>query len=194
MITSVSPKRVLVACEYTATVRDAFRALGHDAWSCDFKPTEGDPKFHYEGDVFDIIQDGWDLMIAHPPCVYLAVSGNRWYANSMLREMAVDFVWNLWIQEIPQICIENPVGVLNSRLDELPKPQYVQPWQFGDPFQKKTGLWLKNLPPLEPTKIVEPGDFVIHGGKKIPKWYSNHKSLRDRTFPGIAQAMANQWG
>ena len=158
---------VLVACEFSGIVRDAFRKRGHNAWSCDLLPCEGDPRWHYQGDVTHLIEeprlsvsclvDDWDLMIAHPPCTHLAVSGARWFKDKETEQAdAIRFVETLWNADIPRICIENPVGVL-PRLSSLGHAtQWIQPWQFGHGETKKTGLWLKNLPPLESTDIVIP--------------------------------------
>lgn len=185
--------RVLIACEYSGRVRDAFSAKGHNAVSCDLLPTESEGQ-HYKGDIFDILYDGWDLMIAHPPCTALALSGNRWYANTHARKEAITFVEKLWEAPIDKICIENPKGVLSTQ-SILGKPtQTIHPWEHGDPYIKPTLLWLKNLPEIAPTNIVDQGEVVIHGGKKIPKWYSNREFNRDLTFQGIANAMADQWG
>lgn len=187
--------KVLVACEYSGIVSQAFRDRGHQAISCDIKENElTGRQFHYLGNVLDILDNGWDLMIAHPPCTYLTVAGNKHYAHRPdLYEPAYEFVMQLANAPIERICIENPPGRL-SRMWRKPD-QYVQPFWFGDPFRKKTGLWLKNLPALVPTKEVEPEEYhVTTGGKRIAKWYSNNKKLRDRTFQGIADAMANQWG
>ena len=155
--------KVLIACEYSGAVRDAFIKQGHDAMSCDILPTDVTGP-HYQGDVFDVINDGWDLMIAHPPCTYLAVSGNRWLYNKdgskneerwRNREAGLDFVRALMDAPIERIAVENPVSVISS---EIRKPdQIIQPWQFGDEAQKTTCLWLKNLPKLKPTKIVGQG-------------------------------------
>lgn len=185
--------RVLVACEYTGVVREAFWARGHEAWSCDIRPAEDGSLRHYQGDVMDIINDGWDLMIAHPPCTHLASSGARWFKDKQEeQEDAVEFVRLLMSSPIPQICIENPIGVLSTLIR---KPdQIVHPWMFGEPYRKSTCLWLDGLPLLQPTDIVGEGEVVIHGGKRIPKWYSNNKKMRDRTFQGMANAMAEQWG
>jgi hypothetical protein len=141
----------------------------------------------------DIIDDGWDLMIAHPPCTHLAVSGARWFKyKEKEQEEAVEFFIALAEADIPQICIENPVSIMSSRWC---KPtQIIQPWMFGDPYTKTTCLWLENLPPLVSTNIVDKGEFVIHGGKRISKWYSNRTFARDKTFEGVARAMASQWG
>lgn len=153
--------RVLVACEYSGTVRDAFAALGHDAWSCDLLPTER-PGQHYVGDVRDMLHAAqWDLMIAHPPCTYLSVSGMHWTTRGLrdpkLTEDALDFVRLLMDAPIPRICVENPISVISSRIR---KPeQIIQPWQFGDDASKKTCLWLKGLPQLEHTVIVPPARY-----------------------------------
>lgn len=184
--------RVLVACEFSGTVREEFAKLGHDAWSCDILPSDI-PGQHYQCDVLEVLNREWDLMIAHPPCTHLASSGARWWANKgQEQEDSVRFVRQLAEAPIERIAIENPVGYLSTAWR---KPdQIVQPWQFGDEYQKTTCLWLKGLPLLEPTKVVGKGEFVIHGGKKIPKWYSNRTMDRSKTFPGIARAMAEQWG
>lgn len=153
--------RVLVACEYSGTVRDAFAARGHDAWSCDLLPTET-PGQHYAGDVRDMLHAApWDLMIAHPPCTYLSVSGMHWTTRGLrdpqLTEDALDFVRLLMAAPIPRICVENPISVISSRIR---KPeQIIQPWQFGDDASKKTCLWLKGLPQLERTVIVPPAGY-----------------------------------
>jgi site-specific DNA-cytosine methylase len=145
--------KVLIACEYSGTVRDAFAALGHDATSCDLLPTERSGK-HYQGNVFDIIGEGWDMMVAHPPCTHLAVSGSRWFdLKREEQEEALEFVRCLLAAPIPHIALENPVSIISSRIR---KPdQIIQPWQFGHGEQKATCLWLKGLPLLRPTKIVE---------------------------------------
>ena len=145
--------KVLIACEYSGTVRDAFKALGHDAISCDLLPTDK-PGKHYKGNVFDIINDGFDLMIAHPPCTHLAVSGARWFKEKQKEQAdALEFVRKLMNANIQKIAIENPVSIISSRIR---KPdQIIQPWQFGHGETKKTCLWLKNLPKLQPTNIVE---------------------------------------
>ena len=187
--------KVLIACEYSGRVRDAFIAQGHDAISCDLLPTDS-PGPHYQGDVKDILDDGFDLMIAHPPCTHLAVSGAKhfWRKEKEQKE-ALNFVRLLMNCNIPRWCIENPISIISSRI-RAPN-QIIQPYEYGDPFQKSTCLWLKNLPPLKPTKIVDKGEFYISpSGKKLPKWYSEDKSWisRSRTFQGIANAFGNQWG
>lgn len=180
--------RVLVACEFSGTVRDAFRRLGHDAMSCDLLPTEA-PGPHYQGDVRDVLGDGWDLMVAHPPCTHLAVSGARWWAEKQAeQEQALDFVRLLLDAPIPRIALENPVGRISTAI--RPPDQYVQPWQFGHGETKKTGLWLKNLCPLVPTNVVEGREPRIHHMAPGPdRW-----KKRSLTYSGIAQAMAEQWG
>ena len=187
--------KVLVACEYSGRVRDAFIAQGHDAISCDLLPTDS-PGPHYQGDVKDILDDGFDLMIAHPPCTHLAVSGAKhfWRKEKEQKE-ALNFVRLLMNCNIPRWCIENPISIISSRI--RPPDQIIQPYEYGDPFQKSTCLWLKNLPLLKPTKIVDKGEFYISpSGKKLPKWYCEDKSWvsRSRTFQGIANAFGNQWG
>lgn len=181
---------VLVACEYSGTVRDAFRALGHDAMSCDLLETEA-PGPHYVGDVRDVLDESWDLMIAHPPCTHLSVSGARHFAAKRAdgrQQAALNFVRLLIAAPIPRICIENPVSIISSHI--VPATQTIQPWMFGHGETKATCLWLKNLPPLEPTNVVEGREARIH---KMPPGPDRWKE-RSRTFKGIAQAMAAQWG
>lgn len=180
--------RVLVACEFSGTVRDAFAARGHDAMSCDLLPTDK-PGNHYQGDVFDVINDGWDLMIAHPPCTHLAVSGARWFKDKICEQQeALEFVAELLVCGINKIALENPISIISSHIR---KPdQIIQPWQFGHGETKATCLWLKNLPKLVPTNIVEGRADRIH---KIPPGPNRWKE-RSRTYRGIAEAMATQWG
>lgn len=180
--------RVLVACEYSGVVRDAFRGLGHDAVSCDLLPTEVDGP-HYQGDVSDLLHDGWDLMIAHPPCTHLAVSGSRWFKNKQLEQAeALTFVGALMAAPIGKIAIENPISIISSRIR---KPdQIIQPWQFGHGETKATCLWLKNLPKLIPTNIVDGREARVHRMSPGPDRWKN----RSRTYAGIAMAMAEQWG
>jgi hypothetical protein len=159
--------KILVACEYSGKVREAFKALGHDATSCDLLPTDL-PGKHYQGDVFDIINDGWDLMIAHPPCTYLSVSGMHWTTRGLrdpkLTEDALTFVKLLMDAPIPRIAIENPISVISSRIR---KPdQIIQPWWFGEDASKKTCIWLKNLPLLLPTNML-PGDAKTRRGNQV---------------------------
>ena len=192
--------KVLIACEYSGVVRDAFLKRGHDAMSCDLLPTDA-PGPHYQGDVFDIINDGWDLMVAHPPCTYLSVSGMHWTTRGLrdpqLTEDALAFVRRLMAAPVERIAIENPVSVISSRIR---KPdQIIQPWWFGHDASKKTCLWLKNLPPLTPTDML-PGDAktrrgnqTASGQNKLPPSKDRWK-IRSSTYPGIADAMAAQWG
>lgn len=216
--------RVLVACEYSGRVRDAFSALGHDAMSCDLLDAE-QPGKHYQGDVRDVINDGWDLMIAHPPCTYLSVSGMHWTTRGLrdpqLTEDALAFVRVLMGAPVPRIAIENPVSVISNRIR---KPdQIIHPYQFGEDASKKTCLWLKGLPLLTPTKIIMPrliccgrevpnsdkyGCPNCNGAKAArPRWRnqcdSGQNKLgpgedrwkdRSRTYRGVAEAMARQWG
>ena len=182
--------RVLVACEFSGTVRDAFARRGHDAWSCDLLPTER-PGQHIEGDALDVLGDGWDLMVAHPPCTHLAVSGARWFPQKRAdgrQQAALDFVRALLDAPIPRIALENPVSVISSHIR---KPdQTIQPWQFGHGEVKRTCLWLKNLPELRPTKVVEGREARVH--KLTPS--EDRWKLRSVTYQGIADAMAEQWG
>jgi site-specific DNA-cytosine methylase len=181
--------RVLIACEYSGTVRDAFISEGHEAVSCDLLPTDV-PGPHYKGDVFDVINDDWDLMIAHPPCTHLAVSGARHFAAKIAdgrQQAALDFVQRLLDAPIALIALENPVSIISSRIR---KPdQIIQPWQFGHGETKATCLWLKGLPLLRPTNIVAGREARIH---RMPPSPSRWK-LRSTTFKGIAEAMAAQW-
>jgi hypothetical protein len=194
--------KVLVACEYSGTVRDAFRAAGHDALSCDLLPTDV-PGPHYQGDVADIINDGWDLMVAHPPCTYLCSSGLHWNKRrperAQMTEDALKFVQFLLDAPIPHIALENPIGCIGTRIRKA--DQTIQPWQFGHDASKSTCLWLKNLPLLTPTAVVEPR---IANGKK--RWANQTDSgqnrlppsedrwkIRSETYAGIAAAMVAQW-
>jgi hypothetical protein len=210
-------KKVLIACEESQAVTIAFRRLGFEAFSCDTLPsTGGHPEWHYQQDVFEVINKGWDLMIAHPPCTYLSVSGAKHLYNkdgspneeryNNQRE-ALLFVKQLMDANIKHIAIENPISVISTKLC---KPdQIVQPYWFGDSASKSTCLWLKNLPKLEPTDMVDKGQFKEWIGKngktkKQPMWYyealtkakttQERRGLRSKTFQGIADAMANQWG
>lgn len=195
--------RVLVACEYSGRVRDAFIAAGHDAMSCDLLSTDvAGP--HYQGDVLDIINDGWDLMVAHPPCTYLSVSGMHWTTRGLrdpqLTEDALDFVRKLLDAPIGMIALENPVSVISSRIR---KPdQIINPYEFGHDASKKTCLWLKNLPKLASTNLIEPriingrkrwGNQTDSGQNKLAPSDDRWK-IRSETYKGIAEAMANQWG
>lgn len=211
--------KVLVACEYSGTVRDAFAKKGHDAWSCDILPTETIGN-HIQECVLKVINQGWDLMIAHPPCTYLTVTGNKWFYHpddkylpvserrphprfpnrKKDREDAIKFFMQLANSGIPKLCIENPVGIMSTKWR---KPdQIIQPYEFGHSEAKKTCLWLDGLPKLEHTKIVEPEYVTFKSGKRMSKWYSDavklpkheRMKLRSKTFQGIADAMAEQWG
>ena len=184
----VRPLRVLVACEFSGTVRDAFCARGHDAWSCDLLETEN-PGQHLRCDVRDVLGDGWDLMICHPPCTHLAVSGARWFKDKLVEQAdALEFVRLLLDAPIQRIALENPVSIISSRVR---KPdQVIQPWQFGHSETKATCLWLKGLLKLVPTNIVEGREARVH---KMPP-SENRWRERSRTFAGIADAFAAQWG
>ena len=204
--------KILVACEESQAITIKLRDLGHEAFSCDILPCSGGhPEWHLQGDVFNYVNKGWDLMIAHPPCTYLSVSGARHLYNKdgsknleryENQKLALEFVQKLMDVPIPRIAIENPVSVISTKIR---KPdQIVQPWMFGDEATKTTCLWLKNLPKLEPTKIVGKGERTIFkSGKSHPKWYadafalaktpSERRNLRSKTFQGMANAMAEQW-
>ena len=195
--------RVLVACEFSGIVRDSFAAKGHTALSCDLLPTDR-PGPHYQGDVLDILGDGWDLMIAFPPCTYLCSSGLHWNKRRPERavetEKALDFVRLLLESPIHKIALENPVGCIGTRI--RPYDQAIQPYQFGHDASKKTCLWLKNLPLLRPTEMVEPrlvngkprwGNQTDSGQNKLPP-SKDRWALRSETYKGVAEAMADQWG
>lgn len=190
--------RVLVACEYSGIVAGAFRAAGHEAWSCDLLPTEGDPAWHIQGDAIRASRaGGWDLMVAHPPCTTLCRAGARWWGEPGRLDAqrdALDFVRALMAAPIPRIAIENPPGAIGTA------DQIVHPWWFGDEMSKQTCLWLKGLPKLTPTKVVGKGrHIVMKSGKRMPAWYAMGPSAtrgleRSRTPLGLARAMADQWG
>ena len=191
--------RVLVACEFSGTVRDAFAARGHDAWSCDLLPTES-PGNHIQGDVLKVINEGWDLMIAHPPCTYLSNAGAKHlYKGSQLQPArmqlglkAKELFMAILNADIPKICVENPIP---STVFMLPKyDQVIQPYYFGEPFQKKTCLWLKGLPPLMSTAVCETAQSSRIAGNWFNKGGKDRQRNRAKTFPGIANAMAEQWG
>lgn len=202
--TGIGALRVLVACEFSGVVRRAFAARGHDAWSCDLLPAEDGSNQHILGDARDVLNDGWDLlMVAHPPCTRLCNSGVRWLhvpppgrtieqVRGELEEAAALFS-DFWTAPIERICIENPVMHRHAKAliaDYQPPAQSVQPWQFGHGEVKRTCLWLKNLPPLRPTNIVEGRVARVHRMPPSPdRWRE-----RSRFFPGIAEAMADQWG
>ena len=180
--------KVLIGCEFSGEVREAFRRRGHDAWSCDLEPSEV-PGQHIQSDVLGVINDGWDLAIFHPPCTHLAVSGARWFKEKQVEQAeALEFVRTLLDAPIPRIALENPISIISSRIR---KPdQIIQPWQFGHGETKATCLWLKNLPKLEPTCVVEGREARVHRMPPGP----NRARERSRTFRGIAEAMAEQWG
>jgi len=197
--------RVLVACEFSGTVRDAFLKRGHYAMSCDLEPCDstasGD---HYQGNVLDILDNGWDLMIAHPPCTHLAVSGARHFAKKIAdgrQQQGIDFFMQLINAPIDKIAVENPIGIMSTKYR---KPdQIVQPYEYGHETTKATCLWLKNLPLLVPTNVVDKGEVVtFSSGKRMSKWYADsakhspkeRERIRNKTFQGIADAMADQWG
>ena len=182
--------KVLIACEFSGTVRDAFISKGHDAMSCDLLPSDT-PGKHYQGDVLDIVNDGWDMMIAHPPCTDLAVSGARHFKEKIAdgrQQKSLDFVKMLMDAEIERICIENPISIISTKIR---KPdQIIQPWMFGHGETKATCLWLKNLPKITPTNIVDGREARIHNISPSPdRW-----KIRSKTYQGIADAMASQWG
>ena len=191
--------KVLVACEYSGIVRNAFKARGHDAWSCDLLPTEQPSKNHIEGDVLPILNDGWDLIIAHPPCTHLSVSGAARWEEKVAdgrQPAAIKFVETIWDSECPRICIENPVGALSSRSKLGKATQYVQPYEFGHAEQKKTGFWLKGLPKLVGTKYIDVTGLPDKQRQRL-HWLppsEDRWKIRSRTFQGIADAMADQWG
>ena len=204
--------KVLVACEESQAVCKEFRKLGHEAYSCDIVPCSGGhPEWHLQQDVIPLLKEKWDMIIAFPPCTYLTVTGNRWfnidrYGEKAIqrhkdRKDAIDFFMTFANADCEKIAIENPVGIMSS---EWRKPnQIINPWQFGDAFEKKTCLWLKGLPELKPTNIIEkPPRVKFESGKTMPVWYADawhlpkeeRAKLRSKTFPGIARAMAEQWG
>ena len=194
--------KILIACEFSGIVRDCFIAMGHDAVSCDTLPTEALGP-HHQGDVLEILDQGWDMMIAHPPCTYLSSSGLHWNKRQPERalktEDALLFVKALWDAPIERVCIENPVGCINTRLSFMPKPQYIQPYDFGEDASKKTGLWTRGLPPLVGEEKIEPR--IVKG---LPRWDNQSDAGQSRlgggdghkrsvTYFGIAYAMASQW-
>ena len=197
--------KILLACEESQAVTKAFRDKGHEAYLCDLYETSGDhPEWHIQGDVIPLRNEGWDMIIAFPPCTHLASSGAAWFETKRAdgrQQAAVDFFMALAASDCEKIAIENPVGIMSS---QWRKPdQVIQPYQFGDPYSKRTCLWLKGLPKLIPTNVVDPGEFITYeSGRKMPKWYADawkmsseqRSKARSKTFPGIAQAMADQWG
>ena len=194
--------KVLLACEESQTVLEQFRLLGHDAYSCDIQPSshidKNLHKYHLQQDIIPLLNEDWDLIIAFPPCTHLAVSGAKHFEQKRKdgrQQQGIDF-FNLFTNlKCGKVAIENPIGIM-SNIYKKPD-QIIQPWQFGDSYQKSTCLWLKGLPKLIPTKIVDKGEIITFAsGKKLPKWYSDNKTskVRSKTFPGIAKAMAEQWG
>ena len=197
--------RVLVACEESQRVCIAFRERGHEAYSCDILPCSGGhPEWHLQQDVIPLLDEPWDLMIAFPPCTHLAVSGAKWFEQKRKdgrQQAAIDFFMMFAKAKCQHIAIENPIGIMSSVWRKL--DQIIQPWMFGDPFTKTTCLWVAGLPLLKETNIVDHGEQTIYkSGKKMPTWYANAWGLppkdrareRSKTFPGIARAMATQWG
>lgn len=189
--------KVIVACESSGVVRNAFRKLGHDAWSCDILPPDDGSKYHYQADILEVINNGWDIMIAHPPCTHLAASGARWFKDKRKEQQeSLDFVRTLLNAPIGMIALENPVGVISSKIR---KPdQIIQPWMFGHPEAKKTCLWLKGLPPLKPTNVLSlPGkgywDNQTPSGQNKLGPSPDRWKIRSKTYQGIADAMADQW-
>ena len=195
--------KVLIACEFSGTVRDAFSKLGHDAWSCDLEPTQTEGN-HYQGDMFDIVNNGWDLIIAHPPCTHLAVSGARHFEKKRAdgrQQQGIDFFMRVANIDVPKLAVENPIGIM-STLYRKPE-QIIQPYEYGHGTTKATCLWLKGLPLLKPTNIVDKGEVVTFAsGKRMSKWFyessqlppKERERMRNKTFQGIADAMADQWG
>jgi len=203
--------KILLACEESQAVTKAFRKLGHEAFSCDILPCSGGhPEWHIQGDVLEQLDKGWDMLIAFPPCTHLAVSGARHFKEKIAdgrQQEGIDFFMEMINAPIPKIAVENPIGIMSTNYR---KPdQIIQPWQFGDKAQKSTCLWLKGLPKLVPTDIVDKGEFIEFTSKKgvkkrQPKWYfdalknaktsAERSTLRSKTFQGIADAIASQWG
>lgn len=188
--------RVLVACEFSGVVREAFRSRGHDVLSCDLLPAVDDSPYHHAGDVVPLLNEEWDLVIAHPPCTALCVSGNRHYANSQDRTSAIEFFRAFLNAPVPKVCVENPVGVISSAI--RPPDQYIQPYNFGHPESKRTGLWLKGLPLIKNTDVlVKPArgywDNQTPSGQNKLGPSPMRGYLRSITYKGIAEAMAEQW-
>lgn len=187
--------RVLIACEFSGVVRESFRKRGHDAWSCDLEPAKDGSEYHMPYDVLHTLNYGWDMMIAHPPCTRLTVAGARWFAGNELEQAeAIDFVEKLWGCAIPKVAIENPIGVLSTR-SILGKPsQIIQPWQFGHGETKATCLWLKGLPLLKSTDVVDGRVPRVHHESPGIVNGMTRQQRRSITYQGIAEAMAEQWG
>ena len=191
--------KVLVACEYSGIVREAFAKRGHDAWSCDLLPTDQPSDKHIQGDVLEIINDGWDLIIAHPPCTHLSLSGAKYWAEKRAdgrQQAAIKFVEDIWDADCPRICIENPVGALTKHSKLGKATQYIQPYEFGHAEQKRTGLWLKGLPKLKGTKFI---DVKCLPKKEVQSLHylppsKDRGRIRSTTFQGVADALACQFG
>jgi hypothetical protein len=197
--------RVLVACEESQAVTKEFRSLGHEAYSCDIQECSGGhPEWHLQQDVLPLLREDWDMVIAFPPCTHLAVSGAAWFEqkrNDGRQQAGIAFFMEFANCKCPRVAIENPVGIMST---VWRKPdQIIQPWQFGDSFQKSTCLWLKGIQKLIPTNIVNKGEQLVYkSGRSMPKWYADawkmkkedRAKLRSKTYPGIAKAMAHQWG
>lgn len=193
--------RILVACEFSQIVTKAFRDKGHDAFSCDIIPTEGNPEWHIQGDVLEILDDGWDMMVAHPPCDNLTSAGAVYWPEKQKdgrQQKSIEFCLSLYSAPCEKICIENPVGILSKKWR---KPdQIIHPYYFGEPYLKRTCLWLKNIPPLIDTNRLEKpqpsGSCVKSNGRKYNYYFHQSKNSHDRSrsFKGIAEAMASQWG
>ena len=197
--------KILVACEESQVVTDAFRSRGHQAFSCDIQPTSGNhPEWHLEMDVLPLLQDSWDMILAFPPCTHLSSSGARWFAEKRRdgrQDEGIRFFMQFTMVDCPRVVIENPVGIM-SKLWRKPD-QIIQPWQFGDPYSKATCLWIKGLPKLRSTGEVDHGEIISYeSGRSMPKWYADayrlppaeRSRVRSRTSLGIAAAMADQWG
>ena len=197
--------RVLVACEESQAVTIELRKLGHEAYSCDIEPCSGGhPEWHLQQDVLPLLKEKWDMIIAFPPCTHLAVSGAAWFKEKIAdgrQQQGIDFFMEFANCDCKKVVIENPIGIMSTNWR---KPnQIIQPYQFGEPFEKKTCLWLKGLNELIPTNIIDPPQRVKYeSGKSMPKWYADawklppkeRARLRSKTFPSIAKAMAEQWG
>ena len=191
MRNEITRMKILVGCEYSGKVREALRVMGHDAWSCDLLPADDNSPYHIQGDILEVLDDGWDMLICFPPCTDLAVSGARWFTEKQAdgrQQASIDFFMKMVNAPIPRIAIENPIGIMST---QYRKPdQIIQPWQYGHGETKATCLWLKGLPKLEATDIVEGREQRIWKMAPSPdRW-----KKRSETYSGIAKAMATQWG
>ena len=191
MRNEITRMKILVGCEYSGKVREALRVMGHDAWSCDLLPADDNSPYHIQGDILEVLDDGWDMLICFPPCTDLAVSGARWFKEKQAdgrQQASIDFFMKMVNAPIPRIAIENPIGIMST---QYRKPdQIIQPWQYGHGETKATCLWLKGLPKLEATDIVEGREQRIWKMAPSPdRW-----KKRSETYSGIAKAMATQWG